>query len=419
MTPLIEWQVLAGIPHGTVLRTERALRGKVHRIRTDYRWIAHSAGVSAPLLESLESLTLGWEDRPRRLFAWAPIPGGYVAMAAYPSRARDADGRAGGLEKQYLVCQPERSGLSPAAIALCLLPVVAALPESVDAKLWGGAEWEDSGYRYTFPVEDCPQVSCDPETLRAQLERGVAELALSVGRESLEMFYDRLLRGKRPSLLTDLQEDLTPLALAALLIPLPHSLASSFSMASEAPVRTFDAVRFGNWSAVARNDTGEVVASGLEAKRMAAIVLDGPARQDTVTQAAPKETAVTFLSKFLKSRARRFPRIPPDVQLSCTEEEAFGLIDEIRAFEATTTDLLPEPERRIAQARHLAVKAGLARAFLYAIAPYDSVIDQLPPNPDSPIEPLYFVHVAGTAGWRGHLELSAERLHLLISGMAK
>ena len=76
---LARWPALAGLDLGAKLQCQRALRGKVHRARTDYRWIAASAGWE-PGAELLERTTLGWEDEPKALTAWTPVAGGYAAI---------------------------------------------------------------------------------------------------------------------------------------------------------------------------------------------------------------------------------------------------------------------------------------------------------------------------------------------------
>src|SRR5262245_49932548 len=97
MTRLRDWPALAGLSADSgVLRYHRAARGKVHRAPTDYRWIAATAGFDPQSSGLLESSSLGGEDELSVVFAWRPAAGGFAAMRAYPSRARDAAGRPGG-----------------------------------------------------------------------------------------------------------------------------------------------------------------------------------------------------------------------------------------------------------------------------------------------------------------------------------
>ena len=80
--------------HGETWHCERGIWGKAHGARSDFRWLARSAGFARRHADLGRRLNLGLEDRPRAFAAWrrSAIPA--TAVAAYPSRATDAAGRA-------------------------------------------------------------------------------------------------------------------------------------------------------------------------------------------------------------------------------------------------------------------------------------------------------------------------------------
>ena len=220
------------------LRTERAVWGKVQGIGAGFRWIARSLGFGrdpggeAPDLE--RRLRAGSEDRPRRACAWRVLPGRYLAVVFYPSRARDAAGRGEMLERQILEWRPVL-GLPPALAALALLPEAAILDDDV---WWGrqlAAPWTDPAFSLPIAPGDCPSIELDPGRIGQTLESGIAELAARVGPEALRDLYADLIAGTRPALLRGLDGPLGPEALAALLVPLPPPLAERLSLLGWVP----------------------------------------------------------------------------------------------------------------------------------------------------------------------------------------
>ena len=102
-TPARAWPALRGLGEPTAIECERGVFGKMHGARSDFRWIARSAAfLRDGWLE--DKFALGSEDLPTRLSFWRCLPehGCYIAGYAYPSRAQDASGRRGFLEKQFL-----------------------------------------------------------------------------------------------------------------------------------------------------------------------------------------------------------------------------------------------------------------------------------------------------------------------------
>src|SRR3954462_293205 len=96
-TRVQDWPALSGLNTSSgTLHYGRAVRGKVHRAPTDYRWIAASAELDPQSAGLLEAASIGSEDEPAGVFCWRPAANGFVAIRAYPSRARDAAGRPGG-----------------------------------------------------------------------------------------------------------------------------------------------------------------------------------------------------------------------------------------------------------------------------------------------------------------------------------
>lgn len=210
------------------LEVERGVWGKVHGQGSDFRWLARTAGFSAGRDDLPRQLLAGPEDAPARACFWRVLAGSCYAVAAYPSRARDAGGRFGFVEKQVLGW---RSAGAPAALgALLLLPRAAA---STDAVWWPrreDPEWQDPDFALAIEAAESEPVPVSPDLLAQAVAQALEALVPAVTEAALTALYTDLLAGRRPALLTGLRAPLAPAALAALLLPLPRERADTLSL---------------------------------------------------------------------------------------------------------------------------------------------------------------------------------------------
>ncbi len=215
-----------------VLECERAVWGKAHGVATDYRWLARSPGFAIDRRPELE-LNAGLEDRPTRAFFWR-VTERVWAVAGYRSRAVDAAGRSGFFEKQVLEW---RSPAGPrAAGALFLLERAAALDDGVWWSRRDGEGWVDADFTLELAAAELPRLSFGAADLARKIEAACGALRESVSESALAAFYSRLLDGPGPALLAR-DEPLPATALAALLLPLPRSVADGLSLAGWLPSR--------------------------------------------------------------------------------------------------------------------------------------------------------------------------------------
>lgn len=227
------WPALEGSVLPLRISYERGVWGKLHGSRSDYKWIATTPAFPREDFQIEKQLQLGSEDAPREATHWRSLGGLCLAMATYPSRSTDATGRSGYLEKQIFAWR--RLSGAPAVLgALALLPQVA----ETDAGIW----WDRRSHQWTsedetltlFPPDHGPlQVSA--QALEEAVSRGLAELGRAVSEGALADFYAHLLSGHRAVPLAGLETPLGPEALAALLLPLPRTMADSLSLAGWLP----------------------------------------------------------------------------------------------------------------------------------------------------------------------------------------
>ncbi len=237
--PARSWPALATTgdsPLPSDLDYERGVWGKVHGAHTDYQWIAASAAFASgdPPLEG--ELRLGSEDVPRHAVHWRVVGDRACAVVCYPSRSTDAAGRTSFLEKQVFVWQ--RPAEIPSALgALFLLPRIAA----VDNAIW----WErrqirlsDEDSLLTLTPADHPPLALSVEDLESTIDTGIEELGRVVSEEVLGDLYARLLAGQSGVPIAGrLAEPLSGAALAAVLLPLPRSLADRLSLTGWLPAQ--------------------------------------------------------------------------------------------------------------------------------------------------------------------------------------
>ncbi|HEX9984998.1 MAG TPA: hypothetical protein VGF69_17180 [Thermoanaerobaculia bacterium] len=213
---------------------ERGIWGKVHGAPTDFRWMARSRQFTHKGDDLQMQLSLGGEDAPERFIAWRNLGRHCYAVAGYASRATDAAGRRGFVEKQIL--EWHRPAGIPAAVgALLLLPHAAALADACWWERHPGEIWQPSGAFLSMDASEHEPLVLDRDRIDAAIERGRTLLRESISQDSLERLYEQLLTARRPSLLTGVPQPLAPEALAALLLPLPREVADRLSLAGWIP----------------------------------------------------------------------------------------------------------------------------------------------------------------------------------------
>lgn len=245
-TTVPAWPALLG-PLPPRLRYERGIWGKAHGAGSDFRWLARSAGFARGHADLGRRLNLGLEDRPRPFTAWAVAGRNGYAVAAYPSRAADAAGRSGFLEKQVL--EWGRGGDEPAVVGALTLGAVAA--ELDGAEWWSHhreADWSDPDFALPLSSGDD---ATSPEALADSLTAGLAELRRGTGEDALTELYAALFDQRHPACLHS-AEPLPPRALACLLLPLPRELADRLSLTAWLPSRRYTLAELGRrWDVIA------------------------------------------------------------------------------------------------------------------------------------------------------------------------
>ena len=271
MSNPFEWPALQGERPPDSLDYERGVWGKAHGATTDFRWIARSADFGRdPGLH--QELSLGGEDVPISFQAWRNAGDCCYAVTAYPSRAIDAAGRRGFLEKQVLEWRRPES--VPAALgALLLLPQVARMTDEIWWDSPGGELWSSPERFLSIVAEEHRPLVVDERSLASALQRGRRALQEAVDAEALANFYEQLLSSGRPAFLAGLRTPLPPEALAALLLPLPRAIADRISIAGWIPTsRPVFADLANRWDAVVTPrpaTSSPAVPAGRQAVRMA------------------------------------------------------------------------------------------------------------------------------------------------------
>jgi len=240
--PFASWPALdlRGQPLPSRLAYERGIWGKVHGAPSDFRWIATTPSfASSGRRDDLpRELHLGTEDAPEKSISWRILGDICYAMSAYPSRATDAAGRTGFLEKQVL--EWRRPEDVPAALAaLLLLPHVASFDDSVWWDRRTGPRWSDDedATLSLSPTETASPLPVATADVEAAITRGLAQLTAAISEPALAELYAALLVGQSAISLRGLRSPLSAEAVAALLLPLPRPLADSLSIAGWLPSR--------------------------------------------------------------------------------------------------------------------------------------------------------------------------------------
>jgi hypothetical protein len=393
----------------------RAIWGKMHRASTDSRWIAASEGFDPSAELAIRALTVSTEDEPRTSRAWKQQGSGWMAIHAYPSRARDAAGRSGGLEKQLLFARAD-SAMPPTVAAFILLEAASRLDDSVWWDTWNDPNWEDYRYHLVLPPE--PDIAWSTASLAQRIERGIEELRTKFSHSALAAFYQDILNSRLPAFLCAEPDLISPEALASLLLPLPPATAAKTSLLSGLPDSRLAADRLQAWTGVVSrlNTAVPPVAAGPNAQRMAESLISanpGLLASDATTEsvavpAGPKvrERTAQRLIDFLESaefRALCGPELAvADWRAIRSEAEIQALVERIRLLESDLEQdrsFPDDPERYRARIDQLRVKYDQARSWLYAFAPGPRILEQAPPRPGTPVAALRFVHLLAPEDW--------------------
>ena len=265
MSDPFAWPALAG---GAALVGEQlhyavGIWGKVHGQPSDYRWIAHSSGFGSRLPDLHRRLRIGSEDLAVRTTAWrAPWEGlaerlDWFAVGTYPSRAQDAAGRSGVLEKQVLHWRRPAPGVPVALAACALLPLVA---RADDRPWWdrvGEGDWRRPDYALPLGPAACPAVTIRRAELEAVIAAGIDDLMAVLDQSRLAAVYAALLAGSHPAVLGGLERPLSPAALATLLLPLSPGQAERCSLCAWVPSTLIDPQDLArNWDLVVVRQPG-------------------------------------------------------------------------------------------------------------------------------------------------------------------
>jgi hypothetical protein len=240
VTGIERWPALAGLGTSRASRTvERATWGKVHGASTDFRWIAATRGFLDLNGHPERDLSVGSEDAPAVFALWRSGDDLLLAARCHPSRAVDAAGRSGALEKPVLAWR--RDPALPAAAAAALL--LARVEELDDGSWWDEAAssraWEQDP-NFVHDLGTGPEVPTSREALESMVAASCQSLrswlAGQGGEDLLAALYAGLLAGDRPTFHGSASEQPLPgSAFAAILLPFERRLADRLSIAGWLP----------------------------------------------------------------------------------------------------------------------------------------------------------------------------------------
>ncbi|MEM8934410.1 MAG: hypothetical protein AAGE94_24665 [Acidobacteriota bacterium] len=359
------------------MRVAEGVWGKVDGAASDYRWIASSSGLPIRDSDLLGALAVGAEDRPARCFFWRVLDAERaVAIAAYPSRAIDAAGRGGAVERRVLLWR-RSPGEDRAVGAFALLAEVERRTASDASALVATASldaWARPEHRIALPS---PTLDPRAERIEALIGQGRRALREAVDETTLEGFYHRLLIGQRPASL-EAQRPLPALALAALLWPLPDALADVVSLAGWIPSSRIAARSLvGVWDGVVGQVPAETrtVASPdmhYEAATEAAACVRRLVETDSPAPALPEEPAwVATVERFVADPDQRW--LPPEAVATLTPIDEPALVDRLVDHRVEVERTRP-PGADVWQWQ---VKVDLLTALLVAMAPERAIDDAL------------------------------------------
>ncbi|MGB7984547.1 MAG: hypothetical protein WCF54_05255 [Terracidiphilus sp.] len=407
-------------------QTSRAVFGKVHRAPTDYRWIAWSEGFDPRPYALEQELGLGVQENPSPVVCWRSksAMGRPMAVRYYPSNAVDAGGRPAGAESQVLAAAFDVPDSMPAAaLAFLLLPEAPNLNEEVWWEQHRDRRWPDSDFFLTIPREERWQIEAgaDPD-LRPRLRKGVEELfkALGCGEaygsendgdKRLTNFYEQLLAGSALAVLKTPVGQLSPLAMAALLLPLERRRADQLRLAGGLLSPWFAPERLGNsWDAVICGPEVRFSAEAAkqavpfsshdsrEAARMVQMLHDGLEFDgDSAPELSPggklfwnflrsKERSLTpGLYSISKFKSAEFPIVTDELERN-------RLLEEMRLFFNKYQRMEIEKQHECEDARRqLDVKGDLVRALFLVLCPGKETRKQVGQFSSDRVPPLFLL----------------------------
>jgi hypothetical protein len=231
---LTDWPALAGTDISScTVALGRAIYGKAHLQRTDYRWLVASPSIRAALSSLEGSFTLGPFERGERAVHWRALDDGrYLAVGCRPSKSRDHANRRTLLELDLLFWRANDE-LPVAVAAAGMLPHALGLGDEVWWSKKSDRRWSDGDF--VLDIED-DQLSIEAEGIAALFDEGLAWWAQHRGTEHeafLERAYASVISGDAPPVvLAGLSEPLPPAAIAASLLPLSPAVIERCSIAS-------------------------------------------------------------------------------------------------------------------------------------------------------------------------------------------
>lgn len=457
-----------------LLEVRRAAYGKVHRARSDYRWLAATPGWSPAAEQRERALRLGHDDVSMTCPFWRQEATLAIAGYCKPSRAVDASNRQTPIEKHVLLWARAAGDPAPAQAAPALLDAAAGLDDTPWFDSHGDAEWLDSTYVRPLSSSFEPRVElrADDDEAAIWIASGVTLLRGAVTLEDLSGFYAALSAGHAPAVLpltTDTA--LNGRALAVLLLPLPSTRTIAIAggipssiFPSPEDVRQWDGLcaqrplrppRDARVPSDRHIEIGERTAAAIwhnEPSRLAArpsslVLRPEPARADppardsirpqtpgVVPRADPLAATILLARRAAAERAfvafveseTRFV-LPLENQLVPTDDDAAartlaerfrdrfvrGPLADAQADAARTTP--GAYHRSIAEARvyQLRIKADLCRAWLLAIAPRPDVVAVAGEFDSQEIEPLLLASMVSPREWRRCSRLDSQTVRKL------
>jgi hypothetical protein len=423
MNSPFDWPALQCDRQPASFEYERGVWGKAHGAPTDFRWIARTAGFGrAPDLH--QQLSLGGEDLPASFQAWRNLGDVCYAIHAYPSRAIDAAGRRGFLEKQVLEWRPPQ-GASAALGALLLLPCGARMTDEIWWDRSAGVPWSRPDSVLAIDEADHQPLVMDEQSLAAAIERGRDALRDVLDQHALLVFYEQLLASDHPAFLTGLRQPLPPEALAALLLPLPRAISDRISLAGWVPTsRPIFGELASRWDVVVTTANPQAASqrslSDRRAEQMARQLLAeeplesfAPQRKEmTTTPARPRAASVS--SEHMLRPMRPLDLKPPDGGVETIlfdlyefarmpsrrwlEPKALADRDRIPRLTPDSAASICDWVRQVcdrppgyADPEQWQVKVDLLRSAALVLAPYPATLRQVgAPGADSRVPALLF-----------------------------
>ena len=145
-----DWPGAAGEEWPNQVVVCRGIYGKAHRVRTDFRWLACSAGLEPHKDVIRDLIRVGPTDRPTDGVLWRTFDDGFLAIRLRKSLARDADRRPGMVERDVLWWKVDDSLPVAAAAAALLVHAQHLKPDWWKSRL--DSRWQDEDF--CLPLDD-------------------------------------------------------------------------------------------------------------------------------------------------------------------------------------------------------------------------------------------------------------------------